>query len=561
MQAPEALVEPTKGGRATTLTSPIHEPAPAPARHAYNDDRFEPQEDGGPAESSGLQTEELLEDDVLAETGGSTRAVSWQEQGRILAAIEDEVTNVPEPEPEPAPEPEPEPEPDDRPLGPPTAEGSLQKTPFVHLLIYMLDQRLSGTTVFTLPSGMAHSVYFHDGTPAKVRTGTMLEPLDRVLVDEGLVDEATLRGTLMEVSKKNILHGRLLVMRGLLDREKVVYALRLQVLRKVTHLFELPGETRYAYYKDDNLLASYGGPELTPTEPLAVIMAGIRLMAGDPLVDATLGKIMGRPLALHIDAEMKRFQLTRDEQSVVDLMRTRRMTIKEIVHANVAQERVVRQTVYALVVTRHLDLGVAAKPPVGLGRPPVTTEAIRQPERPAPAPARPARSVAPPACGPPRPRRLRRRLPRPPEASPGGGDPRAPRTGRDAGASAPQRARLRGRPWSARAPAPSTPPVARAPVAASERAAAASRRGRGRTSHRRRQSFRRHPSKPAASAAHAPRSEATPARGPPPPRAYGHAAADVPAADLAAPGARADRRRLCPQLARRRSAGTTKRGG
>ncbi len=236
----------------------------------------------------------------------------------------------------------------------------------------MLDQRLGGTTVFTLPSGVEHSVYFHDGTPAKVRTGTMLEPLDRVLVDEGMLDEGTLRGTLMEVVKKNILHGRLLVMKGLLDREKVLHALRVQVLRKVTHLFELPGDTRYAYYKDENLITAYGGPELTPTEPLSVIMAGIRLMAGDPLVDATLAKIQGRPLALHLDAEMRRFQLTRDEQAVVDTIRTRRMTLRELVLANVAQERVVRQTVYALVVTRHLDLGVAAKPPVGLGRVPVS---------------------------------------------------------------------------------------------------------------------------------------------------------------------------------------------
>jgi curved DNA-binding protein CbpA len=421
---------PTPAGRASTLTTPLYD-QPAPRAHAFYDDRFEvPGHVGGhaqtpvagPLEPSGMQVEELREDDDAIETGASTRAVSWEEHQEILARpVEDEVTNAVPPQPEP------EPEPDDRPKGAPTAEGTLQKTPFVHLLIYMLDQRLSGTTVFTLPNGVAHSVYFHDGTPAKVRTGTMLEPLDRVLVDEGMLDEPTLRGTLMEVSKKNILHGRLLVMKGLLDREKVVHALRIQVLRKVTHLFELPGDTRYAYYKDENLLASYGGPELTPTEPLAVIMAGIRLMASDPLVDATLAKILGRPLALHIDAEMKRFQLTREEQAVVDLMRTRKMTIKEIVHANVAQERIVRLSVYALVVTRHLDLGVAGKPPVGLGRPPISAEAIRQPEpppkkapaaKPAPAAAKPAPTQAKPV---PEPAPAQARAPQPGVTMPGPG--------------------------------------------------------------------------------------------------------------------------------------------
>jgi curved DNA-binding protein CbpA len=304
----------------------------------------------------------------------------------------------------------PEPESADRPVGPATAEGTLQKTPFVHLLIYMLDQRLSGTTVFTLPGGIEHRVYFHDGTPAKVRAGTMLEPLDRVLLDEGMLDEAQLRVTLTEVSKKRVLHGRLLVMNGLLDRQKVMHALRIQVLRKVMHFFELPSDTRYAYYKDQNLLSQYGGPELTPTEPLAVIMAGIRLMAEDPLVDATLRKVGARPLALHLDAETKRMQLTRDEQAVVDLLRTRKMTLDDLLMGGVAQDRVVRLTVYALVMTRQLDLG-ATRAPVGFGRPPVTDDPVQGPVEGAPPPASAAAPVAPPRRAPPPP------PPRAPQAS------------------------------------------------------------------------------------------------------------------------------------------------
>ena len=421
MQYAQALTTPAPKGRMSTLTSPVFEAEPAPQARgrnpAFYDDRFEtaepaPQPRGrnpafyderfetaeplresvqeAPPEIAPIEMPEDEDDDA---GGAATRAVSWEDQADLLqtAAVDDfqeEPTHALEEEEEPAP-----PEPparamtDGQPRGAPTAEGSLAKTPFVHLLIYMLDQRLSGTTVFKLPNGSSHSVYFIEGTPAKVRTGGMIEPLDCVLVDLGLLDEATLRGTLMEVSKKNVLHGRLLVMKGLLTRETVVSALRAQVLRKVTHLFELPGDVRYAYYREENLLSAYGGPELTPTEPLATIMAGVRLMAGDPLVDATLSKIQGRPLSLHIDAEMKRFQLTREEQSVVDVMRTRKMTIKEIVLANVAQERVVRLMVYALVVTRHLDLGVAAKPPVGLGPRPADAVESRPEPPPAPAPA------------------------------------------------------------------------------------------------------------------------------------------------------------------------------
>jgi curved DNA-binding protein CbpA len=312
----------------------------------------------------------------------STRSVSWEEQENLIAG--ERASSLPEP-------------PVEAPLPPPTAEGTFSKTPLAHLLIYMLDQRLTGTTVFQAPDGLTHAIYFHDGGPAKVRTGTTVAPLDRVLLEMGLLDEPTLRGTLMEISKKNILHGRHLVMKGLLDREKIIDALRLQVMRKTTYLFELPPETRYAYYKNTNLLASYGGPELTPCEPLAAIMAGVRLRASDPMVDATLLRIAGRPLALHIDAELRRLQLQRDERSVVDLLRARRMTLAEILDAGVAQERVVRLTIYALAITRYLDLGVpGSRAPVGINRDrPAVMEAAQVAIR-----EQPAATPAPPQATP-----------------------------------------------------------------------------------------------------------------------------------------------------------------
>ncbi|AUX20394.1 hypothetical protein SOCEGT47_008630 [Sorangium cellulosum] len=254
------------------------------------------------------------------------------------------------------------------PSDPPTAEGTLARTPLVHLLVYMLDRRLTGTTCLVDPEGVRHGIYFSDGVPAKIWTGTIIAPLDRVILELGLLDEATLRETLREITRRRVLHGRLLVSRGLLDRETVFGVLRQQLVRKLVALYDLSPGTRYAYYDGQNLLASHGGPELIGCEPLAVIMAGVRLHADDPLIDTTLDRIQNRPLGVHVDAEMKRFQLQRDEAAVVDLLRTRRMTLTELVAAGVAQERVVRLTIYALAITRHLDLGVPGRGPVGLGR-------------------------------------------------------------------------------------------------------------------------------------------------------------------------------------------------
>ncbi|WP_441288811.1 DnaJ domain-containing protein [Sorangium sp. KYC3313] len=252
---------------------------------------------------------------------------------------------------------------------PPTAEGTLARTPLVHLLVYMLDRRLTGTTCFIDPDGVRHGIFFSDGVPAKIWTGTIIAPLDRVILDLGLLDEATLRETLRDITKRRVLHGRLLVSRGLLDRETVFGVLREQLARKLVALYDLPPATRYAYYDAQNLLSSYGGPELIGCEPLAVIMAGVRLHADDPLIDTTLDRIQNRQLGLHVEAELKRFQLHRDEAAIVDLLRMRRMTLAELLGAGVAQERVVRLMIYALAITRHLDLGATGRRPVGVGGP------------------------------------------------------------------------------------------------------------------------------------------------------------------------------------------------
>ena len=305
--------------------------------------------------------------------GQVPRAVAWQDQGFLFEGEgDDEVpSGVPSSELPgsmflelPAVE--------------PTAEGTLKRTPLVHLFVYMLDRRLTGTTCFVDPDEVVHGIYFTGGVPAKVWTGTMVAPLDRVILDLGLLDETTLRDSLREISKRRVLHGRHLIQRGLLDRETVMRVLRHQHVLKLSALYDLPPDTRYAYFDGLNALEKLGGPELLDCEPLALIMGGVRLQADDKVIDATLERISTRQLGLHIDAEMRRFELHRDEVAVVDLLRARRMSLGELLGAGVAQERVVRQMVYALAITRHLDLGTGGRGPVGSGRAEVAQGAPRE---------------------------------------------------------------------------------------------------------------------------------------------------------------------------------------
>lgn len=251
--------------------------------------------------------------------------------------------------------------------GPPTAEGTLSRTPLSHLLVYMLDRRLTGTTIFTTPEGLSHSIFFNEGIAAKVKTGILIAPLMEVISDLGLIEPDILRQTFTEALQARMLHGNYLIEKGFLDRETMFGVLNVQLVRKVLALFEMSSQTAYAYYDGLNLLSNYGGPELQSCEPLALLMAGIRVRSHDPIINITLEKLGQRPMTLHPDSDPRRFRFHRDETSVVDVLRSRKITLAELLDIGVAHERIVRLTVYALAITRHLDLGGSGKAPVGLG--------------------------------------------------------------------------------------------------------------------------------------------------------------------------------------------------
>ena len=90
-----------------------------------------------------------------------------------------------------------------------------------------------------------------------------------------MLDEATLQQTLYAIVKSGELHGRHLVMSGHLDADGIRAALQWQIIRKIGFMLTLPRTTRFAFYQGVNMLDDYAGPDLTPAEPMTVIMTAI----------------------------------------------------------------------------------------------------------------------------------------------------------------------------------------------------------------------------------------------------------------------------------------------
>lgn len=213
----------------------------------------------------------------------------------------------------------------------PAAEGTLEQTPLLHLYVYLLDKNLTGTTMLIPPSGLSVGLFVQDGSPARaqMRDGSIAQ--DRATLERALVD-----------------------------------------------LCLLPADTRYAFYPREDFFESTDTP-VVRIEPLAAIMAAARACVGSTFASATLRKVMKASVVkVANNASPERFRLTPEERALIERIRQQALTLPELISSSGVPEPIVRGVIYGLTITRHLDFGVPARPPVGidlLAKPPAAPAA------------------------------------------------------------------------------------------------------------------------------------------------------------------------------------------
>lgn len=286
----------------------------------------------------------------------------------------------------------------------PTARGSFSGTPLTHILVFMLDQQASGSVVLREPDGTEHTIYFQDGAAAKVRTGKPIARIGESLLLEGIVDAAQLERALATAGSIEALLGEYLVLEDVVKRAQVVAALQKQVIQKVVALVNLPPKTAYAFYKDVNLLADWGGREAFPQEPLVVILAAVRAWTDQSRVKAAVQRIRGRHLRLHVRADVAGLwpTLSSEELAVMNAIAAGTHTTEDLLAQSVAPPETIQSLVYTLAITRQLTFSAQKhKPMVWRHRPaqaPIQTEASAPatPSQPATRPSEPSARMSSP---------------------------------------------------------------------------------------------------------------------------------------------------------------------
>jgi curved DNA-binding protein CbpA len=239
----------------------------------------------------------------------------------------------------------------------PSAEGTLAKTPFPHLLVYAHDRQLTGTIVLSGAGGAElATILFIEGQPMKARTAEPVAYLGRVLLELGYISESALNFSLRKLAEQKKLHGQILLAAGSLKQDQLVDGLRVQLVRKLQSLVHAPPDTVFRYYDGFDALHAFGGDDSVPIDAHPIIWAAIREAPPWEHVHSALTRIGTAGLRVGDGANLGRFGFDRDEQTVVDLLRARGWRMHELSGIGKLSPRLTQLLVYCLLITKQVEL-------------------------------------------------------------------------------------------------------------------------------------------------------------------------------------------------------------
>lgn len=232
----------------------------------------------------------------------------------------------------------------------PTAQGTLGKTPFAHLLLYAHDRRLTGTLAIW---------------PAQNAAGGRGQ--DRLFLQ----------------------HGAVVAMRPLTPHPSIEEALLGLFAR---------AEGPYGFYADQNLLGTSTDILRGPVNTYRVLSHGLRLHARPEVVEALLARIGPRAIRAREGLPIAQLDLTHDQAEVVARLTRGKVLVRDLLAESGLEPEELRRLLYLLTLIRGIEtaedraplsgLTMETMPPAPEHRPPPSEPTERNASPLPPAPAR-----------------------------------------------------------------------------------------------------------------------------------------------------------------------------
>ncbi len=250
--------------------------------------------------------------------------------------------------------------------------------PLPELLVALLDRQLAGTLVIQETDGSKSALLIVRGAPAKARLAHNPVFLGETLVELGAIDEATRKSSLQDAMDSGRPHGQVLVSQGLVDDTSLFVALREQLHRQTLALCELPPETAFGLYPA-NYLDGWGPSPEWRVKPLPLVWRALVDKSSAARVDQVVSRLGTRELRMRFEAPVARYRLDQNELALVNVLRAKPQPLAQLQNSGVGSEERVRRAVFALVMTRQVDLSADQGLPVGHQEPPESPQSVLPP--------------------------------------------------------------------------------------------------------------------------------------------------------------------------------------
>jgi len=247
----------------------------------------------------------------------------------------------------------------------PSATGTLEKSPVLHLLVSALEHEMSGTLVIETPNGARSALLLDRGIPTKLRVAEPVERFGSVLVKLGWFDEQNSEKSFEEAAAAGKLHGEYLTESGVLNADVIIRGLRHQMLRKLLWACSLEPTSVYGLYEGRDFLARFAGAG-TPISPLHAIWQLALAMEESSSLNNLVGRFESQAMRIHPRAVLEKFGFGAAERALLDALKARPQTVSELKRLNILPAPVLYRAIYTLALTRQFELGSSADP-MGVG--------------------------------------------------------------------------------------------------------------------------------------------------------------------------------------------------
>ncbi len=245
----------------------------------------------------------------------------------------------------------------------PAASGTVDKTPVANLLIYVAENKLSGTLEITPPGAPPFTILLTQGCPVKVKSAEVHGLIGSILVDLGNVSPNQVSRALDTSREQKRMVGEVLIEQGALTQPELERALSVQLERKLLRVFKLPLSSQFAFYKDFDALVGFGAKDARGIDAANVIWRGMKVTPPLSHVEAVLSNVGSSLLRVPEGVALERFRLSPAELDFAKQFSLRDIRADRLPLQPGVDDATARLLVYLLVSTKVLTVTANPNPP------------------------------------------------------------------------------------------------------------------------------------------------------------------------------------------------------